>query len=72
MNRFDGMTTNERLFSIGELDSFHDALARHDTGKAQRILLKAGFNIRQATWIVETGLKRDSTHASSEERGACP
>jgi len=53
-----GMTTNERLFELGLLDAFDDALARKDRAAMVAMLEKADFGRDGAEDIADVLLVR--------------
>ena len=60
MNDFEGMTTNERLYAVGNFERFHDAMRQREFSIAKGLLMAAGFSTDEAESIVEMILERDS------------
>ena len=54
-SKFDGMTTNERLFAAGLLDDFERAAKSKDPKRMVEILSRVGL-ASQAEWITEVTL----------------
>jgi hypothetical protein len=59
MSRFEGMTTNERLFEAGLLDLWDAALARRDRNKMIVLLGRVDL-AEQAGWITEQTLRNEA------------
>ena len=59
MSRFDGMTTNERLFEAGVLDAWDVAFALRDRNEMIALLVQAGL-AEQAASIADQALKNSS------------
>ena len=55
MARFDGMTTNERLFEAGLLDAWDDAVSRRARTEMIALLGQVDL-VEQAAWIADRAL----------------
>jgi len=56
MSKYDGMTTNERLWEAGILDSFDEAMRELDGVRMKELLVMVDLD-DQADHIVETILR---------------
>jgi len=54
-SRYEGMTTNERLFDAGILQAFSDAVSTRD--RAEMIRLLASVDIEEPAWSADTILQ---------------
>lgn len=59
MSRFDGMTTNERLFEAGVINAWDAAFARRDRNEMIVLLGMAGLS-DQAASIADQALKNSN------------
>ena len=60
MPRFDGMTTNERLFEAGLLDVWDAAFARRDRDEMIALLVRVDL-AEQAAWITDQALWNEAS-----------
>ena len=53
MSKFDGMTANERLFSLGLLDDYAKATRNKDVRKIQDLLARVGVEQGAIAKVIE-------------------
>ncbi len=59
MSRFEGMTTNERLFEAGLMDLWDAAFARRDRNEMIALLGQVDL-AEQAGWITDQALRNEA------------
>jgi hypothetical protein len=57
MDELEGMTVNERLYTLGLMDKFDKAIKSCDSKGSISVLLEAKFTINQATETVTSILE---------------
>ncbi len=62
MEKFRGMTLNERLFSLNKFEAFDKAIKSNNIQQAIDILIKCELPSEEATKTVETILQNQKTY----------